>query len=183
VGRLNANKDPLTVLAGFERSLAAIPFARLTMVFDAEDLLPEVRSRLATSPSLRGRVHLAGRVPWPEMPAYYSAADFFLLGSAHEGSGYAVIEACACGAAPIVTDIPSFRALTGGAAVGRLWQRGDADALARAIVEAASEDACAGRRRVRDHFERHLSWPAIGTRGAGIYADVHARRLARAQAR
>ena len=46
------------------------------------------------------------------MAAFYSAADLFVVGSHHEGSGYSLMEACACGAMPVVTDIPTFRLLT-----------------------------------------------------------------------
>ena len=49
------------------------------------------------------------------------AADLFVLGSHREGSGYSLIEALACGLPPIVTDIPSFRSLTGAGVVGALW--------------------------------------------------------------
>ena len=95
VGRLNVGKDPMTVLEGFERALASLPEAVLTMVYGEEDLLPAVRRRIAASSVLARSVRLVGRVPHSQMPAFYSAADLFVLGSAHEGSGYALIEACA----------------------------------------------------------------------------------------
>src|SRR5207247_434398 len=128
VGRLNANKDPLTVLDGFERSLGALPAATVTMIYTAEDLLPAVRERIERSAVLKERVRLVGTVPHARLPEFYSAADMFVLGSHREGSGYALMEACACGAVPVVTDIPTFRLLTGGV-VGALWTPGDAAAF------------------------------------------------------
>ena len=47
------------------------------------------------------------------MPNYYGAADVFVSGSHSEGSGYALIEAMSAGVVPVVTDIPSFRAIAG----------------------------------------------------------------------
>ena len=82
---------------------------------------------MSASPALARRVRLVGYVPQEKLPAYYSAADIFVLGSHHEGSGYALIEACACGAVPVVTRIPPFRAITGDGARGALWPPGDAD--------------------------------------------------------
>ena len=41
VGRLNANKDPLTVLDAFERALADLPGARLTMIYGTGELLED----------------------------------------------------------------------------------------------------------------------------------------------
>ena len=61
VGRLNADKDPLTVLAGFERALDGLPAATLTMIYSEEDQLAAVRERVercrpSPATSLIGRV-------------------------------------------------------------------------------------------------------------------------------
>ena len=178
VGRLNENKDPLTVLDGFERSLPDLPGATLTMVYGEDDLLTAVRERAGQSPRLAGRVRLAGAVPHARMASFYSAADLFVLGSHYEGSGYALMEACACGAVPVVTDIPTFRLLTGGGAVGALWTPGDAAACARALADAGQRDPDAARAQLAAHFARELSWNAVGRRALEIYANVLERRLA-----
>jgi glycosyltransferase involved in cell wall biosynthesis len=112
------------------------------------------------------------------MAAFYSAADLFVLGSAHEGSGYSLIEACACGAAPVVTNIPSFRVITDKGAIGVLWSHGDPSACAEALVDAARRDRDDERRRVLSHFDQHLSWPVVGARALAIYQDVRATRRA-----
>lgn len=178
VGRLTLNKDPLTVLDGVERAAAVVPDLGLAMVFRDDDLLPAVRARIARSAVLSARVQLVGAVPHTRMSAYYSAADLFVLGSHAEGSGYALIEALACGCVPVVTDIPSFRALV--APVGLcdlLWTPGDAWTLARAFVRCAHLDFTEARREIRARFEAHLSWAAVGRRAMEIYHAV--RREAR----
>ena len=48
-------------------------------------------------------VHAIGRIDYPELPELYAAADFFALPSYHEGCSYAVIEAMACGVAPLIS--------------------------------------------------------------------------------
>jgi len=53
VGRLNANKDPLTALDGFERALASLPEATLTMVYSTTELLERMRARIESTPALR----------------------------------------------------------------------------------------------------------------------------------
>jgi glycosyltransferase involved in cell wall biosynthesis len=183
VGRLNANKDPLTVLDGFERALAALPGATLTMAYGSDDLLPDVRARIAASGRLRERVRLMGRVDPSRLRAFYSAADVFVLGSHHEGSGYALLEACACGAVPVVTDIPSFRAITADGTLGRLWPPGDAAALAAALDQIGRANCTELRARILDHFERTLSWPAIGRAAVAAYNDAADRRRRPARAR
>src|SRR3954469_21219285 len=129
------------------------------MVFSDGDLEATVRNRVAQSPALRDRVHLAGAVPRARIAAFFSAADLFVLGSHHEGSGYALIEACACGALPVVTDIPTFQLLTDG--VGALWRAGDAGECARALAAVAAGDLAAQRVRLAGHFTRALSWDAV----------------------
>ena len=183
VGRLDANKDPLTVLSGFERALAMLPNARLTMIYGEDTLLADVKARIAASSALDGRVRLAGAVPHERMPQFYSAADIFVAGSHHEGSGYALLEACACGAVPVVTDIPSFAAITANGSLGATWTPGDADGFARALAEVSSRDLAALGRRVSDYADRAFRWPAVGRRAIAIYRDVIARRRARPNTR
>jgi glycosyltransferase involved in cell wall biosynthesis len=178
VGRLNANKDPLTVIDAFERCAADLPAATLTMIYGTDELLEEVRARIARSPALRERVQLAGAIPHERMAAYYSAADIFIVGSHHEGSGYSLMEACACGAIPVVTDIPTFRLMTASATVGALWATGDAASCARAIAEVAGRDLDPERATLAAHFDRALSWDAVGRRALAIYQEVIATRTA-----
>jgi glycosyltransferase involved in cell wall biosynthesis len=174
VGRLDDNKDPLTILRAFERARPRLPQAELTMAFGTDTLLPAVKRLLASSSALAGRVHLLGRVERQALPALYASADLFVLGSHHESSGYALIEALAFGVTPIVSDIPSYRVLTGGGAIGALFPVGDVDALAAALVRLSSS-APGARAAVRDHFTRRLSWAAVGREASAIYTRAAAR--------
>ena len=99
-----------------------------------------------------------------------SAVDFFLLGSHREGSGYALIEALACGATPIVSDIPSFRALAGPA--GALVPPGDPAAFADALVDLGRRDRAALRRATIARFDTALSFDRVGARLCDIYAEL-----------
>jgi glycosyltransferase involved in cell wall biosynthesis len=86
------------------------------------------------------------------------------------------MEACACGAVPVVTSIPTFRLLTGNGSVGALWPPGDADGCARALADVGRRDLIAERARLADHFARELSWDAVGRRAMEIYGQVLAAR-------
>jgi len=178
VGRLNANKDPLCVVDACGLAMADRPDLTLTMVYSEADLLPAITERLKRHAALAPRVRLVGLVPHDRLAHFYSASDVFVLGSHHEGSGYALIEACACGLPPAVTDIPSFRALTGRGAAGRLWPVGNAHACAAAILSVDANRSLE-RSRVRDHFDRALAWRAIGREARAAYElivhDRHSR--------
>ncbi len=171
VGHLNANKDPLTVLKGISAAARSLPGLELYCCFGSAPLLSVVQAHIAADPNLRGRVHLLGRVPHDRIEQLMRAADLFVLGSHREGSGYSLIEALACGLPPVVTDIPSFRSLTAGGAIGRLWPCDDSNALRDGLLAIAAH-ADAGRAAVRAHFERELSFRALGMKLAAMYEDA-----------
>jgi glycosyltransferase involved in cell wall biosynthesis len=175
VGRLTANKDPLTMLEGFSRLIGVCPNAALSLVFSAGTLQSDVQERIEREPGLAARVRVVGAVPASEMAAYYSAADIYVSASHNEGSGYAAIEAMACGAAPVLTDIPPFRVLTDNGRAGALWQRGQPKSLCDALVAVAAEPHEPMRVRVRAQFESALSWNVLGRRAVEIYHLVCAR--------
>ena len=169
VGRLDTNKDPLTALAAIERAAEDLPGLHFWCCFHRADLLPQIHARIAASPILADRVRLLGPMPHHEIEMLCRAADLFLSCSHSEGSGYALIEAIACGAAPVVSDIPSFRAITGQGAVGALAPPGDAASFARGLVEVAKQPAVERRRRVIEHFQRNLSFATLGTQLCAAY--------------
>lgn len=179
VGRLDRNKDPLTVLEAFSRTADVLPDARLWMCYRDAPLLAAVESRVRSSRALQGRVCLMGERPREEVERLLRASDFLVLGSHREGSGYAVIEALACGTVPLVTDIPSLRRVTGGGKAGALSPPGDASAMTRAMVAWARLDRTALRRAAREHFERSLSLAALGSELRMAYeAAASSRRVA-----
>lgn len=169
VGRLNSNKDPLTVLRGFEKAAAFLPDSALTFVFSEDQLLREVEAQVNSTPLLRSRVHLRGKVDRHALPALYEDADVFVLASHYEGSGYALMEALSFGVTPVVTDIPSFRRITDGGRLGALFPPGDAQAFANALTSLRDRDFAAHRATVREHFAEALSRSAVGRRALEVY--------------
>ena len=176
VGHLNANKDPLTVLRGISAASRDLPGLRLFCCFGFAPLLGDVLDLIATDPQLSGRVRLLGRVTREHLEQLMRAADLFVLGSHREGSGYSLIEALACGLPPVVTDIPSFRSLTGAGSVGKLWTCDDSVGLCAAIRAVAGRTDPEMRAAVRAHFDRELSFDALGRKIAAMYEDVLERR-------
>lgn len=176
VGHLDGNKDPLTVLEGISRAVRALPQLTLYCCYGTAPLLKAVQDRIACDPSLHGRVHLIGKVPHERVEQFMQAADVFVLGSHREGSGYSVIEALACGLPPVVTDIASFRALTGSGSVGALWPSGDADALCEQLSSIMTRPRPPLRAAARRHFEHELSFDAVGRKLLSAYQELLERR-------
>jgi glycosyltransferase involved in cell wall biosynthesis len=178
VGHLAAGKDPLTILEGVARAALQLPGLQLWCAFGNAPLLEDVHRRIDRDPRLAGRVHLLGKVPHAQIETLMQAADLFVSGSHAESCGYALLEALASGVTPVITDIPSFRALTGDGSVGNLWPPGDAEKLADALVRAASTRRSPSD--IRAHFEAALSFAAVGRLWADAYAQVLDGRLRRA---
>jgi glycosyltransferase involved in cell wall biosynthesis len=172
VGHLDRNKSPLTVLDGVAAAARDLPDLQLWCCFGAAPLLAAVQARIARDPLLRERVHLLGRVPHERVEELMRAADLFVLGSHREGSSFSLIEALATGLTPVVTDIPSLRALTGNGTVGALWRCGDSGALAGALRSAAAGLGPDSRAAVRAHFDAHLSSTAIGRKFTTAYREL-----------
>jgi glycosyltransferase involved in cell wall biosynthesis len=174
VGRLNANKDPLTVARGFALFAKRFPESSLTFIYHAPDLEASLRGVVERDAVLRSRVTLRGPVAHAQLEAMYAKSDIFVLGSHREGSGYAALEAMACGVVPVLSDIASFRSLTDNGRIGALWPPGDPAALCAALEHVVATPIQSNRPDVRARFERCFSWDAIGRRAAAIYEGFFA---------
>jgi glycosyltransferase involved in cell wall biosynthesis len=149
VGRLNANKDPLTVLKAFRAYYTLQGQARLYMIYQEENLLPEIMAFIRRHPGLEKAVLLVGRVPRQEMACWYSAVDYYISASHLEGSGSALL------------DIPPFRKITGGGKYGYLFQAGDPGSLLHCLQTLpASREPGQGEAICR-YFTQALSFRAI----------------------
>lgn len=180
VGNLTANKDPLTVLAGFEEVVQQVPKARLYMAYRGTDLLDAVRSRIAGSPLLCKAVMLLGGVPHAQLEDIYNSADYFVLGSHYEGSGFALAEAMACGVVPVVTDICSFRAMTDNGRIGGCWTAGESRSLSSVFLEVLRKPVGALATQAIHFFDQHLSYPAIARAAMDAYRELIFTRTGRA---
>jgi len=162
-GRLNDNKDPITLTAAFLAFAKTRPGARLYMIYHTSEMLAEIKALVDTSPCSNSIV-LVGKVGHDEMSYWFSAADFVISTSHAEAFGLAVVEAMSCGCIPIITDIPSYRKITGEGRCGLLFEPGNAEALAGALSTAITLDRQEEQQKVADQFAEQLSFRAIADR-------------------
>jgi|SRR5665213_3614651 len=171
VGRLNKNKDPLTVVAAFLKFVHSEPTARLYMIYHTDELLEQVKDILQYSVN-KDSIVLVGKVPNDELLYWYNSADFIVSGSHYEGSGTAVCEAMSCGCIPVVTDIFSFRMITDHGNCGVLYKPGSAAITLLALMQTKTLDIREKRENSLKHFRENLSFEAIATRIDGIAASL-----------
>ncbi len=172
VGRLNENKDPVTVVKAFIRFLDIQPLAKLYMIYQTKELLREVRQLIEADNKLSSSILLIGRVPHQRMEAWYNAADFIISGSHYEGGGIAICEAMSCGCIPIMTDIISFRKFSGPGICGSLYEAGNADALFSVLCKSVSLNINEERKKVLRQFKEELSFEAIGRKIQGVITSL-----------
>jgi len=159
VGRLDQNKDPLTMVKAFIRFCEYRPSARLIMIYHTSEMLTELEDVLAIERTQQ--VHLAGSIPHEDMKYWYNSADFVVSTSRYEGSGTAVCEAMSCGCIPILTNIDSFRAITGEFQCGLEFEPGDVEGLLEKLLLASQLDRQVERRKSIERFKQALSFEAI----------------------
>jgi glycosyltransferase involved in cell wall biosynthesis len=172
VGTLNENKDPLTILNGFEKIFEEYAAAALYMIYNGDKLLQQVQTIIANSDILKDRVHLLGKIPHESMQSYYNSADYFVLGSHYEGSGFALSEALSCGCIPIVTNIPSFSAMTGKGELGALWNVGNADSFVHAVGSAMQKPLEEEAIKCIEFYKKNLSYNAIADIAVKHYQKI-----------
>jgi glycosyltransferase involved in cell wall biosynthesis len=131
------------------------------LVFQDEKLLQGIESLVSSADWKSRSIVTVGKIAHQQLQPWYSSADFIISGSHYEGSGVAVAEAMSCGCIPIVTDIPSFRAMTGRGKCGFLYKPGDQGQLLELLIAAKGMDLEAERTKVLAQFKNELSFAAI----------------------
>jgi glycosyltransferase involved in cell wall biosynthesis len=161
VGRLDVNKDPLTVVKAFINFLPFQPSAKLYMIYHTQELLQEINDLIKKDIVAKQAISLVGKVPHQQLQAWYSAADFIISGSHYEGGGIAVCEAMSCGCIPIVTNILSFRRMTGPGKCGLLFEAGNENGLLAALLNTKEMNLESERSKTLKQFKDELSFQAI----------------------
>ncbi|MDA0591469.1 MAG: glycosyltransferase [Planctomycetota bacterium] len=170
VGRLDPQKDPLTLLAAFERVAQRIENAHLLLV-GRGPMESEIRERIAGSES-GARIHLAG---WQEdVPGILKAADVFALASRFEGMPNAVLEAGAAGVPVVATAAEGVAEILENGESGWLVGIGDASQLGVAIGEALThgELAAAKPLRLQSVVAEKFTWESVVSEYDRLYRSL-----------
>jgi Glycosyltransferase len=160
VGRLNSNKDPLTVIRAFSEYHKLNSDAKLFMIYQDDALLPNINEYIVNK-NLSSVIHLIGKIPHQVLEKWFNGAEYYISGSHKEGSGYALIEAMACGCIPIVTNIPSFCKITDTGNFGLLYEAGNENDLLLKLKQASEIDPNTLNKKIVEHFNSKLSYASI----------------------
>lgn len=121
--------------------------------------------------NLGQRVFMPGYIPQAELPAVYSASSLFVYASRYEGFGLPVLEAMACGAPVITSNVASMPEIAGEAGV--LVQPDNPAELTEAMVRVLTN------RDLRERMSRQgveraklFSWERAAQETVRVYEQV-----------
>ncbi len=125
------------------------------------------------------QVQFVGAQPQERLPLYYVAADVVAAPSHYESFGLAALEALACGAAVVASNVGGLALTIEDRRSGLLVPPGDDAALAVQIERILTDGALAARLRsgaVQRAAE--YGWPTVARRVAALYDELVAANVA-----
>jgi glycosyltransferase involved in cell wall biosynthesis len=158
VGRLVEEKGILDLLQAAKTVVETIPTTQFLIIGPYDEEKPDaLRPKVAERYGVAAHCRFVGMRN--DMPELYALMDVLVLPSYREGFPRAPMEASAMGVPAVVTDIRGCREAVDHGENGLLFPAGDADALARSLIELLGDDERrarmgeTGRRIAEDRFD------------------------------
>jgi len=180
VGRLQPLKQPEAALRAIADLGARNPEirGRISLVVvggpsGRGGVQPEALTKLAGELGVTDALRLEGTVPHDSLPPYYRAADAVLIPSRSESFGLVAIEASACEAPVVASDVGGLRVAVRDGATGLLVPSFEpaayADALARVLTDPSLARAMGA---AGAHFARRFDWRRASIDLLAIYEEL-----------
>jgi glycosyltransferase involved in cell wall biosynthesis len=119
---------------------------------------------------LEQRVHLLHALSDNDLQVIYSGASGFVFPALAEGFGIPTLEAMACGAPVLLSDIPVFREVAADAAL--YFPPYDEEALADCMLQVL-EDPVRNKHIAKGHLQaKHYSWDSAAQKMVDIYRSL-----------
>lgn len=172
VGELSLRKNIVRLVHAFEKVVAggSRPGLQLVLVGHLSHGRDVIAAALDAS-TARDSIVRTGHVAGEDLPALYSGSLAFLFPSLYEGFGLPVVEAMACGAPVVTSNISSLPEVSGGAALlVNPRDEEDIGAQIRRLVEDESLRESLSRRGLEE--AHRFSWETMARRFLECYREL-----------
>jgi len=170
-GNIKPHKNLVRIVEAFD-GLRKRGFDDLTLLIIGDEIskLPALR-RAVHSHKLHKHVRFLGYLPDDTLAILYRLAAVFVFPSLYEGFGLPPLEAMACGAPVVTSNVSSLPEVTGDAAV--LVDPYDVESIADGIARVLSDPALREDMRMKGMARaREFSWERSVARTREIYREV-----------
>jgi glycosyltransferase involved in cell wall biosynthesis len=124
-------------------------------------------------PELRDRIAATERYSRGDLPQLLAGHSIVLFPSFSEGFSLAMLEAMACGLAPVASDIPGVRQIVEDGRNGLLVPPGDAEAAAAALLRLRADAPLLGRlRAAARQTGLAYSWQRVAEQTSDLYEEA-----------
>lgn len=149
---------------------ARAPEASCTIVGEGPDRAH--LEALARELGLERHVTFTGWAAPEQLASQLRAHRLYVSTSRADGASSSLFEALACGAYPVVSNIPANREWIRDGDNGRLFPLDSPEALAEALLDALDDSSCQQRAIEQNRItaQTHFSWPGIALKLEAIYA-------------
>jgi glycosyltransferase involved in cell wall biosynthesis len=151
IGRLEPYKRADVMITAMKTIAAAMPTAELVIV--GEGSARRALEEQVRAAGLSAKTRFTGFIAEPEKIEWLRRASVVVNSSEKEGWGMTVIEGNACGVPSVSSDVPGLRDSVRHEETGFLYEYGNADALAKAVLRLLGDDAL-----YRRMSEAALAW-------------------------
>ena len=167
VGTIEPRKNLLTLVRAFE----AISYPTQLVLVGNEGWLTTDLYRFLKTADVRERVRFVGYLGDDDLRALYSTCRVFVYPSLYEGFGLPLLEAMACGAPVVTSDIPVIRDTAGDVAL--LVSPTDVDELARSLIRLLENSVEREKRSVagKQHAAK-FSWDKAAAATLDVYRTL-----------
>lgn len=172
VGTLEPRKNHLGLIKAFHKVLQRNNSPLVLAIAGGKGWMYEETQRLVRDLKLEEKVRFLGRISETELITLYSLAEMFAFPSFFEGFGIPPLEAMACGAPVITSNISSLPEVAGDAAI--LVDPHDVHALADAISQLAENAQLREELRQKGYRQaQRYTWSGAAAKMLAVYQQLY----------
>ncbi|HET6975719.1 MAG TPA: glycosyltransferase family 1 protein [Pyrinomonadaceae bacterium] len=171
VGTIEPRKNLLTLVRAFAEIVRSSSCQTQLVIAGSEGWLTGDLHDFLKTAGLNNRIRFAGYLADDDLRALYSSCRVFVYPSLYEGFGLPLLEAMACGAPVVTSNIPAIRETV--ADVARLVTPTNVQELARSIMELLADQSESERRSEagKQHASR-FSWDKAAVATLDVYRHL-----------